>query len=72
MQTLKTTITITKKKGSRVELANENGLKLKLPLRGELMAMSTAIAYSVTEHYKYVKNELLGKSFKLTLTLEEI
>lgn len=71
METKTTTITITKKK-DQIELKNDQGMKLRLPLYGQLMAMSSAIAFSVTEQYRQAQNQLLGKSFKLTLTIEEL
>lgn len=79
METKTTTITISKKKNGMVELKNDLGLKLRLPREGQLMAMSSAISYSVTEQFrkhevKLLETEgiLLGKSFKLTLTIEEL
>lgn len=72
METKTTTITITKKKNGIVELKNDQGMKLSLPMDGQLMAMSSAISFSVTEQYRKEQNKLLGKSFKLTLTIEEL
>ena len=72
METKTTTITICRKKNGTVELKNDQGMKLKLPIYGQLMAMSSAISFSVTEQYRQAQNKLLGKSFKLTLTIEEL
>jgi len=64
-----TTISITKL-NENVYVRNDHGLNLKFPLYGSQILVSTAIAYSVTQQLK--NEELIGKQYKLTLTIEEL